>query len=656
MAQGYSSSFGNIVITGKPCEENTSSIALNSSMGYTGTGVDVSAYPSITVAAKTDQNGILYIEFSPDNSNWDSSLSYVVTANINEVHRLSVTRQYFRVRFTNTSASNQSYFRLQSLLGSQPPLTSTLNSTIQSDADALITRSVLVGSTDGGNFKNVPVTPEGHLEVALHSPRLPFGSVHTENLTPMFQADGVYTLNPALTDVVTGGTGSVVIENSMMKVSTGTGIGGYGVLQSLKRLRYRPGQGLVGRFAGFFNNTGVTNSVQVIGFGHAEDGFYFGYSGTSFGILYNHHGVREIRTLNITTASNTNQNALVRLNGVDFAVPVTNSNNAFRTAYEIASYSAYTGWNAVQSGSSIIFLANDVGLKSSTFEFTGTTAVGSFTRNLSGAAVTNVWIPQTSWNGDKLDGNGDSGVLLDPTKGNVYQIGIQYLGFGAIVFAVETVSENANNPDFVVVHTLRIPNTNILTTVSNPAFPFLATAYSMGSTTNLSIYVGSFGGFLEGQKRLTGPRFTYNATSTSVNTTTLTALMSIQNSRVFANRANQAVVNLLSIGCAVKQGGGTPGPVTISIIKNATLAGNVNFTSYSTQSVTLFDTAATTATYTDNSQIIYSMIISDAGGEMIFAFEDEVTLEPGETITIVAKSAAVSPPYVVVSLNTREDQ
>ena len=119
---------------------NGSTSALNSSDTFTGTGKDVSIFSSVVVACKTDQNGTLYIEFSTDNSNWDSSLSFSVVAGSNEVHRLTVTRRYFRVRFTNTSASNQTYFRLQSLLGSQYSLTSPLNSQIQNDADTLPVR------------------------------------------------------------------------------------------------------------------------------------------------------------------------------------------------------------------------------------------------------------------------------------------------------------------------------------------------------------------------------------------------------------------------------------------------------------------------------------------------------------------------------------
>lgn len=119
---------------------NSSTATLASAATFTGTGKDVLFYTSVVVSCLTDKNGTLYIEFSPDNTNWDSSLSFSVAAGTNEVHRLSVTRKYFRVRFTNTSASSQTYFRLQSILGYQQQLTSALNSVIQRDTDTLSVR------------------------------------------------------------------------------------------------------------------------------------------------------------------------------------------------------------------------------------------------------------------------------------------------------------------------------------------------------------------------------------------------------------------------------------------------------------------------------------------------------------------------------------
>lgn len=121
---------------------NSTSSALNAGNTFTGTGRDVSPYPSVTVAYKTDQAGVLYVDFSTDNSNWDSTISFNVAASTNEIHRITVTRKYYRVRFTNTSASNQTYLRLSSIMGWQTQLTSSLNSQIQSDQDTIAVRPI----------------------------------------------------------------------------------------------------------------------------------------------------------------------------------------------------------------------------------------------------------------------------------------------------------------------------------------------------------------------------------------------------------------------------------------------------------------------------------------------------------------------------------
>lgn len=121
---------------------NSTSTPLNAGATFTGTSTEVLNYPSLVVALRTDQKGTLVVQFSTDNVNWDSALTFSLTANVNEVHRIVVTRRYMRVVITNTSASNQTFLRCQTILGQQSPLTSPLNSTIQSDADSLVVRAL----------------------------------------------------------------------------------------------------------------------------------------------------------------------------------------------------------------------------------------------------------------------------------------------------------------------------------------------------------------------------------------------------------------------------------------------------------------------------------------------------------------------------------
>lgn len=124
----------------KTSEVNSTSTLLTAGSTFTGVWEKATTYPSLTVAVKTDQTGVLYVDFSPDGTNVDSTLSYDVAAGIPDLHRLSVGRQFCRVRFTNTSASDQTYLRLQTIFGNQTALTAPVNLTIQQDADAAVVR------------------------------------------------------------------------------------------------------------------------------------------------------------------------------------------------------------------------------------------------------------------------------------------------------------------------------------------------------------------------------------------------------------------------------------------------------------------------------------------------------------------------------------
>jgi hypothetical protein len=636
----------------KVSELNSTTTPLLSGASFTGTSEDVYNYESVVFACKTDQNGTLYIDFSPDSTNWDSTLSFTVSANVNEVHRITVTRRYCRIRFTNTSASNQSFLRLQTMFGTFKTLTSSLNGTLQNDADGLVSRSVIIGQTDSGDYTNANVSSEGHLEVAVHGPRLPFGSMHAENLTPEFQVDAVYGISNSAVLSGSNLSGTVTNGNNLFTVSSGiSGVGSFGELQSRKRLRYRPGQGMVGRFTALYS-TPQSNGIQLAGLGTSETGFYFGYYLTGvFGILYVRAGVRAIQTLTISSKT-ASTGVTITLNNVVYNLTLSSTTNATQAAYEISTNN-FSGWKAEQVGSTVVFLANDAGPKNGTFS-TGGALTGSFTSTLSGVTSTDTFIPQSSWNGDVLDGTGASGFTLDPSKGNVFQIGMQYLGFGCITFYVLTTSNTKNNPEYVLVHTIKHPNTQTYTNMTQPSMPFTIVAYSAGSTNDIRVSSASCAGMIEGKKILTGNRFGYSFTNSSVGSSAgiYYALGTIRNDYVYKNRANQAIVNLLSV-TAVNDINQT---AYLYLIRNGSIsAGAPSFSQYSPNSTTYVDTAGTQVTVADNNQIIWSGVIPKSGTLLMDTFPDDVTLQPGETITIAARAIGGSG-SVTATINTREDQ
>lgn len=525
----------------------------------------------------------------------------------------------------------------------------------------------LMATNDNGGLSYLAATPEGHLETAIHSPILPFGSVHTEKLTPIFQGDGVYGVNAFGVIQTTGlsvgtgsGSGSITSTNNKIVVSTGTTQYSFASVQSRRRLRYKAGQGVVGRFAGFFTGA-VDNSITVAGFGTPETTLAFGYNGTSFGILYSTGGVREIHTFTVSTASTSTQPYNVTLpNTAVVNVTATNNSSTTQTAYEI-SQGTFPGWSATSVGSTVVFVASSNGNKSGSFTLAqsgaATPAAGSDAETLAGVASTDTWIYQSTWNGDVMDGSGSadnpSGFNLDPTKGNVYQIQIQYLGFGSISFQVEAYN-GTNNPEFVTVHTIRYPNTSTSVSMSQPAFPFLAAAYSAGSTTNCSVSIGSYAGFNEGEQVNLGPRSSYSRDSTvTTSTSAYVPILTVANGLTFNGRANQSVVHLLDLSGDTQ--GNANSRTKFYLVRNAALTGPVNFTSWGSSSCTYIDVAATGMSAPSNTSIIYTRALGQTN-DFGYSFSDrEITVQPGESVTFCVKSLGATA-TCTGGLNAREDQ
>lgn len=120
---------------------NSTTTLLTAGNTFTGDWVQVTNYDSVVIAVKTDQEGTLTLELSPDGVNADSTLvRYYRTTQIEAPHRFTLTRDFMRVTFENTSDSDQTYLRLQTTMGNKAPLNAPIDSTLAQDFDALPTR------------------------------------------------------------------------------------------------------------------------------------------------------------------------------------------------------------------------------------------------------------------------------------------------------------------------------------------------------------------------------------------------------------------------------------------------------------------------------------------------------------------------------------
>lgn len=93
------------------------------------------------------------------------------------------------------------------------------------------------------------------------------------------------------------------------------------------------------------------------------------------------------------------------------------------------------------------------------------TTVSFVRRSYTGGSVNNTPVTQANWNGDKLDGTGDSGYTLDLTKAQIFWEDFEWLGVGSVrcgfVINGETIIchtfQNANNLNTVYMTTAILP-------------------------------------------------------------------------------------------------------------------------------------------------------------------------------------------------------
>lgn len=126
-------------------------------------------------------------------------------------------------------------------------------------------------------------------------------------------------------------------------------------------------------------------------------------------------------------------------------------------------------------------------------------------------------IIQDNFNRDTLDGNGQSGFLLDPTKGNIYRISFGFLGFATITFEVLAGADNG----WIPFHIIDYPNKNTETHITLPYLKIRASVENLGNTSDIIMYSGSVeaGRTNGGAGSVSARSFSYNRKTTYSATT-----------------------------------------------------------------------------------------------------------------------------------------
>lgn len=514
---------------------------LSASGVYTSSLINANGWSQVQTEVNADQDGTMLFEFCSDAAGTDVVRSLTVpfvAANGYQLFAAPAFTNYIRYTYTNNSGSSQTdfYFTTKLLSTALSPQTLRADGFISSAMMTNLTRSVLVGSDDAGNFRNVGTDAEGHLKVHLDEPLTAFGELRVAEMTPLLQVVHPYELNLDL--MSTGSTtasGSVVHNTgtTMIEINSGAASSSSGVANTRKLVKYRNGQGIMIRFTALYD-TAVSGNEQWAGWGDADDGYLFGYSGTSYGILKR------------------------------------NSSNG------------------------------------------------------------DLFIPQTSWNIDTMDGDSDasnpSGQLLDPTKGNVYQIQAQWLGFGAVNFFIES----NNTGQFEPVHQIKYANENTVVSSVNPTFPLWLESTNTTNSTNVTLKNASLAAFNEGIVRFTGPN---KAFGNAKATTTDTVVFSLQNPTTYKGKTNRSRIKIESLNVYTDQGNADP--VTFTLQLDPTLA-STSFTSFGNYTAIETDVAGTLSAA---GTVIFQAGATEVDSKTIDLTGYDIFLNPGETISVVGNGS-----------------
>jgi len=141
---------------------------------FTGTGVDVLGFDAVTItmdASHDSPTDGMSFEFSTDNSNWDDAYKFTYTAaNGSRRFQFPTTAQYFRVVWTQTGGTDQTHFRMQTILHHGDVMTSVhrLGDNMSPDRSAEVVKSVIYAQAAGsGDYTSLDATAGGNLKVSI---------------------------------------------------------------------------------------------------------------------------------------------------------------------------------------------------------------------------------------------------------------------------------------------------------------------------------------------------------------------------------------------------------------------------------------------------------------------------------------------------------
>jgi len=216
--------------------------------------------------------------------------------------------------------------------------------------------------------------------------------------------------------------------------------------------------------------------------------------------------------------------------------------------------------------------------------------IGVTVRTSTSGSPVDTFVAQASWNIDKMDGTGVSGITIDFSKGQIFLIDLQWLGSGRVRFGFDV------NGYAYYCHQVNNANLLILPYMNTACLPVHWAIHNTGAASGATTMQANCATVIsEGDNDVPSALHfgVGNTTMIASISTTRTALITIRPTLTFNSLVNRSRIS--NIEFDVYNNDGTTGGYW-ELVYNGTLGGSPSYHSVDSNSGVEFDVAGTTCT------------------------------------------------------------
>lgn len=285
-----------------------------------------------------------------------------------------------------------------------------------------------------------------------------FGRLRVSNPFTLFDSQHRYQENDKWdTELTSGGTTTYLINESTVNLNVTT-TSGSAVLRETKRVfPYQPGKSLL-ILSTFVMSAPKTDLTQRLGYYGAQNGVYFEQTGGP-------------SSSTASTISGTTLTVGGTITGKFIVGQKLTGTNVVAGTYITA-----LGTGSGGAGTYTVSISQSV----TSTTISGSAVLNFVQRSYVTGSLVETRIPQSAWNGDKLDGTGPTGRTVDPTKSQIFWTDIEWLGVGDVRmgFVVDGTLVNA--------HTFHHDNVEPTTYMTTAILPIRYEIFNTATTSSNS--------------------------------------------------------------------------------------------------------------------------------------------------------------------------